>query len=54
VLLTQAPGVMGVTPPPSAVRKNDLVPDPLCGRNAAMVAFGPGGVSWSQLVTLHS
>src|SRR5258706_7935633 len=48
---TQEPGVIAV-PLPSAVRKNDRVPDPVCGRNAWMGAFLPP--TWSQLVTLHS
>ncbi len=36
VVSTQAPATIGVTPPPSAVRKNDRVPEPVCGRNGEM------------------
>src|ERR1700735_1973079 len=49
---TQGPGDIGVTPPPSAVRKNVRVPEEVCGRKASMGAFFPP--TWSQLVSVHS
>src|ERR1700729_199308 len=50
--LTQAPGVMGVTPPPSAVSQNDRVPEEVCGRNALILPLFPPTLL--QLVILHS
>ena len=50
--LTQAPGVMGVTPPPSAVSQNVLVAAEVCGRNAWMGALFPP--TCFQLVIVHS
>src|SRR6266851_1247418 len=48
---TQEPGVIAV-PLPSAVRKNDRVPDPVWGRNALIGALAPP--TWLQLVMVHS
>ena len=49
--LTHAPGVIGVVPPPSAVRKNDRVPEDDCGRYALIAPDLPPTLD--QLRVLH-